>query len=600
MDPITHAFTGCLLGKSYFDKRMGRVGIFAVTLGAVFPDVDVFATAFDHDPLGLIKHHRTFTHSLAGMVVFSIVLAGLTALWVRRKGRAGPGFGALVLAYGVGIGSHLVLDLCTSFGTCVLDPFSYARFSWDLLFIVDFLFMGILLAPQLVAWAYRDAARTGRRTAGCFAGMAAGTLGMWRIAGRAGFPFHFSSAVILVLLLAAVFFGPRVAGWGWDIPRRRWCRAGVYAACAYLLAAYGAHHDALARVRAFAAQRNLQVVRSAAIPLPPSMLSWDGLILTDTGVWRTRFALRTKQTPEWSFFADSPPSKACAEALELPDVQTYLWFARFPVVQTFEQNGNSVVDFLDLRFSMRRQQGPRPFTFRVILDPQGRLIEDDWVVGASGIRRGAVKVLIFSDIHGDWKALEEMMARPADVWIAAGDLTTFGRSLGRAGEILAARGEKAWVLPGNHETAKDIRELCAEFGLTDFHRHVRRLGTSVWAGLGYSNPTPFNTPGEYTEDELAEALAELERAKPQYVVAHCPPQGTAVDEIAPGRHAGSMAVRQWAERAQPAYLFCGHIHEAAGKRARLGATECVNVGKKGYTLELADGAAAAATSTESV
>jgi Icc-related predicted phosphoesterase len=27
------------------------------------------------------------------------------------------------------------------------------------------------------------------------------------------------------------------------------------------------------------------------------------------------------------------------------------------------------------------------------------------------------------------------------------------------------------------------------------------------AGLGYSNPTPFNTPGEYSEKELAARLA---------------------------------------------------------------------------------------------
>jgi Icc-related predicted phosphoesterase len=45
-------------------------------------------------------------------------------------------------------------------------------------------------------------------------------------------------------------------------------------------------------------------------------------------------------------------------------------------------------------------------------------------------------------------------------------------------------------------------------------------------------------------------------------------------------------LREWVERAQPAYLFCGHIHETAGFVDRLGATQCFNVGKQGYTMEI--------------
>ena len=38
--------------------------------------------------------------------------------------------------------------------------------------------------------------------------------------------------------------------------------------------------------------------------------------------------------------------------------------------------------------------------------------------------------------------------------------------------------------------------------------------------------------------------------------------------------------------AQPRFFFCGHIHEAAGAQQKLGVTSAMNVGKKGYLLDL--------------
>jgi Icc-related predicted phosphoesterase len=201
-----------------------------------------------------------------------------------------------------------------------------------------------------------------------------------------------------------------------------------------------------------------------------------------------------------------------------------------------------------------------------------------------------VKILIFSDIHGDLRALDKILAQPADVYIAAGDLSTFGRALDRCGEVLQPLGERLWVLPGNHETHEETRTFCKRFGFLDFHRQVRQLpsasGATQWAGLGYSNITPFNTPGEFSEDEISKALAPFEGIQPLYLVVHFPPKGTTLDEFAPGKHAGSPTLRTWVERVQPLYLFCGHIHESAGRTDRIGSTQCFNVGKQGYALEI--------------
>jgi len=201
-----------------------------------------------------------------------------------------------------------------------------------------------------------------------------------------------------------------------------------------------------------------------------------------------------------------------------------------------------------------------------------------------------MKILLFSDTHGDIRSLERIVAQPADIYIAAGDLSTFRKKLDACGAALKPLAEKLWLLPGNHETHDDTLALCRRYGFIDFHRQVRNLesshGKAYWAGLGYSNITPFDTPGEYSEEEIASALAAFDKFKPLYLAVHFPPYGTKLDEYAPGKHAGSTALREWVERIQPVYLFCGHIHETAGATDRVGSTQCINVGKRGYAFEL--------------
>ena len=197
-----------------------------------------------------------------------------------------------------------------------------------------------------------------------------------------------------------------------------------------------------------------------------------------------------------------------------------------------------------------------------------------------------MKLLIFSDIHGDKVALEKVMAIEADYYFAAGDLANFGRGLDAMGPILQKRAERMYVLPGNHESEADIARFCREFGFHDFHGRTMRIEGYHVAGLGYSNPTPFNTPGEYTEQELKERLDKFSGLDPLVLICHTPPKGTALDRAGEGQHFGSDAIREFIEREQPRYFYCGHIHEAAGQHATLGRTEGWNVGKRGQLLEL--------------
>jgi uncharacterized protein len=197
-----------------------------------------------------------------------------------------------------------------------------------------------------------------------------------------------------------------------------------------------------------------------------------------------------------------------------------------------------------------------------------------------------LRLLVFSDIHNDWKALESLLAIEADYYIAAGDQLTWSRGQDECGEILQSRGDRVYVLPGNHESAAQMAGMCARYGLHNFHERHIEAGAWHIAGLGYSSPTPFNTPGEYSETQFAERLQRFADLSPLVLVCHAPPYGTALDEIRPGLHAGSRAVLKFIEERQPAHFLCGHIHEAEGRAVEIGGTHARNVGKAGYLLEL--------------
>ena len=193
---------------------------------------------------------------------------------------------------------------------------------------------------------------------------------------------------------------------------------------------------------------------------------------------------------------------------------------------------------------------------------------------------------MFSDIHSDSRALERLMSIEADYYVCAGDLVNWGRQLDAMGEILQRHAERVYVIPGNHESASQIEDLCAKFGLHQFHGEYVKVGEFYLTGLGYSNPTPFDTPGEYSEEELERKLHAFDGLKPMIAVCHAPPYGTVLDRITNLKHAGSKAVREFLRREEPRYFFCGHIHEAAGASDKLGPTSAMNVGKKGYLLDL--------------
>jgi Icc-related predicted phosphoesterase len=197
-----------------------------------------------------------------------------------------------------------------------------------------------------------------------------------------------------------------------------------------------------------------------------------------------------------------------------------------------------------------------------------------------------MRVLLFSDIHNDLAALRRLLQTDADYYVAAGDLVSWGRGLDSCGEILRERAGKVWAIPGNHESAEQMASFCAKFGLRNIHDQLFDEGGRKFGALGYSSPTPFQTPGEYTEEQIAERLRQFAGVDGLILICHAPPYGTGLDRVKEGLHAGSHSVLEFIEANQPQYFFCGHIHEAEGRQVQIGKTLGVNLGKRGYLLEL--------------
>mgnify|MGYP003543079781 CR=1 FL=1 len=197
-----------------------------------------------------------------------------------------------------------------------------------------------------------------------------------------------------------------------------------------------------------------------------------------------------------------------------------------------------------------------------------------------------MRLSIFSDLHGDTSALERIIGVECEYYFCLGDLSTFGRGMDRMGPILKKKADRVYVVPGNHESEAENAKFCETYGLHNFHGKTIGVAGYYLCGLGYSNITPFNTPGEFTEDQFDEKLKPWAARRPLILMCHCPPLDTALDRAGEGKHFGSLSIRKFIDTTQPEYFFCGHIHEAEGASTMIGRTKSFNVGRRGFVLDL--------------
>lgn len=159
---------------------------------------------------------------------------------------------------------------------------------------------------------------------------------------------------------------------------------------------------------------------------------------------------------------------------------------------------------------------------------------------------------------------------------------------------------RCFISPGNDDRF-EIDEVLRDNGIVinPENRIVEVVPKVEMITLGFSNPTPWKSPREVTEDKLAEMIDKLASslANPSSSIfnLHVPPFGTEIDKapaideefkyIKEGLssvktvYAGSKAVRSAIERYQPLLGLHGHIHESRGV-VKINRTICINPGSE--------------------
>lgn len=219
----------------------------------------------------------------------------------------------------LGIFIHIVSDLVTPYGTMLLAPFSSHRFTLSSQFIVD---------------------------------------------------LYFSFGLLAFILLGR-----------YDSRRKKiWHKVGIIFLVAYLLGTFCIQQYADSRVRRTVSEKKIEFTKISTLPLPFSVFDWVANVQTSTGVQRAYFSVFDDGlTFEELRHANDAFT---ARARQHPQAQWYLNFAHHPLVHSFKQEQNHIVEIHDLQFSaparivkMLGLKKPRtPFTLKLTYDGAGKLV----------------------------------------------------------------------------------------------------------------------------------------------------------------------------------------------------------------------------------
>jgi Icc-related predicted phosphoesterase len=175
-------------------------------------------------------------------------------------------------------------------------------------------------------------------------------------------------------------------------------------------------------------------------------------------------------------------------------------------------------------------------------------------------------IIFITDLHGKYEVIPKIFEEEdPDYVLIGGDLTNFGPL---DGVISALEGIPAptFIIPGNCDP-KEIVQVIEASDAISLHKKSIDLGSITITGLGGSNKTPFHTPFEMSEEdiatELSDVLAKTKKNRWNLLITHVPPQGV-LDGVGENGsvHVGSASIAAVIREFD--IICCGHIHEQKG------------------------------------
>jgi Icc-related predicted phosphoesterase len=199
-----------------------------------------------------------------------------------------------------------------------------------------------------------------------------------------------------------------------------------------------------------------------------------------------------------------------------------------------------------------------------------------------------MKLLLFSDLHSDFRTASKLVAisKDVDIVVGAGDFCIGRRGLEKIIIALSQIKKPTVLVPGNSESDEELTAACRLWKSAHvLHGRQVSIDGTTFFGIGGGIPTtPFGSWSyDFSEDEAYELLRDCPPGC--ILVSHSPPNGV-LDLSSNGRRLGSRAVRETIEHRQPALVVCGHIHGSSGQTDRLGDITVINAGPRGIIHDL--------------
>lgn len=199
-----------------------------------------------------------------------------------------------------------------------------------------------------------------------------------------------------------------------------------------------------------------------------------------------------------------------------------------------------------------------------------------------------MKILAFVDVHGNSAALKKVIAKSknADLIICAGDLSMFGQNLDLLLSLLAKTKKPLLIIPGNHETAREIKKTCSLFEFaTDIHNKAYKINNYIFLGYGGGGFSLRDIRFERTTKKFKKFLKTQKKKSKIILVTHAPPYKTSLDRLN-SSHRGCKSIRKFIEDIKPKTHICGHLHENAGNKDKIGTTKILNPGPEGKIITI--------------
>jgi Icc-related predicted phosphoesterase len=200
-----------------------------------------------------------------------------------------------------------------------------------------------------------------------------------------------------------------------------------------------------------------------------------------------------------------------------------------------------------------------------------------------------MKILAFTDLHANKQALESIKSKAVkskpELLVFAGDLSSMGKGLDATAHFLNNLNINILLIPGNHESEKEIIELCKKYSnLINIHRGIYEYKNYLFFGWGNSG---FSFVEPNFERIIKEFKKDYDGKKKIIFVTHAPIFNTLLDFLH-GKHNGCKSTRNFVEQLQPKLTLCGHFHEAFYMQDKIKESLIINPGCDGTIIELED------------